>query len=78
MVDGIKEVLQFIGMILVTVGALLIMIPKRLGIWMMLVAQFVWAVWAFQGGMFFFLIQSLFLIPVNIIALYQWKKRGIK
>jgi len=75
--DGLV-ILEFVGMVLVMVAAFLIMIPKRLGIWIMTISQVVWTIYAFQCGKHFLLFQSLFLIPVNIIALYQWRKRGIK
>ena len=77
MVDGVKG-LEVVSTILVMIAVPLIAIPRRFGIWIMLASQITWASWAyFKGGTHFFFFQCLYLIFFNIIALYQWKKKGI-
>ena len=61
----------------VLAGVILISIPKIHGLYLMFIAQLLWAVVAFNTGLYFLFVQSLFLFCINIIGIFNWRRKRI-
>jgi hypothetical protein len=71
-------VVEAIAAILVLSGVTLIAIPRIEGIYIMIVAQILWTVYAIiPPFQLFFLGQSFVLFIINFFALYSWRKKGV-
>lgn len=63
--------------ILTVISVLYIAVPRRSGLWLMCLAQILWAIEGyiiFHNGM---LCQSLILLFINVISIISWKNKGI-
>ena len=70
----IVEVLATITSI---IGIHLITIPKRLGLWFLVIGQIFWMVFAYMNDQKFFLFQGLIFLVYNLVAAYNWKRKGV-
>jgi len=75
--DAIK-ISEIIATILCIVGVIYITIPKRKGLWYLIVGTIVWLFFAYLTKHWYFFSQNLFLLGLNIISLKTWKNKGIK
>jgi len=74
--DFIK-IIELSATILILLSVYLISIPKLLGQKIMIIGQLLWIIFAFLTKSYFFLIQSIILLFFNILAIINWKKKGI-
>lgn len=74
--DYVKS-LEIISTILTLIGIPLISIPKRIGMWFLLVATVSWGIFAFLTEHKFFLMQNLYIFCFDIVALINWKNKNI-
>lgn len=70
-------VVEFVAMVLTIWGVVVISVPKRYGLWILVVAQILWSLFAYSQETYFFLFESLFLLVFNFVGLYNWKKKGV-
>jgi len=74
--DFLTEI-EFIATALVVVGVSLLTIPKRWGLVLLFFAQIFWTLFGFFTHRWFFMGQSAFLFFLNIVAIWNWKRKGI-
>lgn len=72
-----KLIVEILATIITLVGCLIISIPKRVGLWILVVGQILWSIFAYLNNQNFFLFQSLFLLFFNFVGLYNWKRKGV-
>jgi hypothetical protein len=72
------KVIEFISFVLTVIGALLISIPRKIGLYFFIVAGVSWSYFAFLNHQYYFLIQNFVLICFDFIGIYSWTKHGIK
>lgn len=69
--------LEMVNALIVCIGVILISIPNIKGIWLMLLAQTGWTLFAFINQQWFFLFQSIFLFFANVYGIYSWHKQSV-
>lgn len=72
------NIIEILATITIMIAVPLVAIPKRFGLWVMVLGQILWSIFAIMKGHTFFTIQSIFLLLVNFYGLYSWKRKGIK
>lgn len=70
-------VVEFVATLLTIWGVVVISIPKRYGLWILVVGQILWSLFGYSQETYFFLFESLFLLVFNFVGLYNWKKKGV-
>ncbi len=70
--------IEFIATVLVLLGVYFITVPKVLGIYIMILAQIFWTIFAYIKGAPFLLLQNVILMCFNFRGIRNWKKKGIK
>lgn len=71
-------IVEILASVITLVGVTLISIPKRIGIYVLLVGDFLWILFSYLTNHYFLLSQNVYLLLINIYAVYSWKKKGIK
>jgi len=71
------NLIEIFAPLLVLLSMILISVPKRIGLLMGATAQILWIYWGFQTGVLGVSAQSLFLLVFNLLALKNWKSKGI-
>jgi hypothetical protein len=74
--DYIKGI-EIISTILTLIGITLISIPKRIGMWILLVATIFWTSFAYLTNHNYFLLQNIYIFCFDVIALINWNRKGI-
>ncbi|MEN6292517.1 MAG: hypothetical protein ABFD07_10960 [Methanobacterium sp.] len=74
---NIVTIVEIIATILTIYGVIVIAIPKRYGLWILTIAAVAWGAFGYMTDAIFLLIQNVFLGIVDLVALYNWKKKGI-
>lgn len=74
--DYIKGI-EIISTILTLIGITLISIPKRIGMWILLVATIFWTSFAYLTNHNYFLFQNIYIFCFDVIALINWNRKGI-
>lgn len=70
--------LESISTFLVIISVILLSIPKIQGLYVMILAQVGWSLFALcEEDHWFFLLQSLFLLLINSIAIRNWRKKHV-
>ena len=72
------KVVEFIAFVLTVVAALYVSIPRKIGLYIFIVAGVFWSYFAIINEQYFFLIQNFVLICFDAIGIYNWTKQGIK
>lgn len=72
------KIFEFSGSIITIIGVGLIAIPKVLGLVLLLIASIIWMFYFYITHQFFLMIQNTILLFFNIVAIYNWRKKGIK
>jgi|LSQX01.1.fsa_nt_gb nicotinamide riboside transporter PnuC len=70
-------IIEFIAFALTIIGALFISIPKKIGLYIFIIACIFWSYFAIITQHYFLLIQNFILICFDIIGIYNWSKQGI-
>jgi len=73
-------IVEIIATILTLIGIPLISIPRVIGMWILVVSTIFWIIFCclnFNNHLGL-LIQSIYVLCFDIIAIYNWKKKGIK
>lgn len=73
----ISKVLEIISTILVMIAVPLISVPNIKGLYVLVLAQIGWSIFAFLTNHYFFLIQSVFLLMFNFIGIWNWNRKGV-
>ena len=68
--EGVATVLCLVGVIYGT-------IPRRIGLYYLIVGTIVWLIFVYLASHWFLFSQEVFLLILNIISLKTWKKQGI-
>lgn len=71
-------IIEIIATVLILISVALVSIPKRCGLYVMIVGQLFWLAFAYITGSYGLLVQNAILCCVNVWGLYSWKKNGIK
>ena len=71
------SMLELISSMLVVVGVLLICVPKISGLWVLILGQVGWCVFAAVNDQYFFFIQGMFLMVFNFWGIRNWRRKGI-
>ena len=72
------KALEMFSTICIMVGVPLISIPKIHGLYVMIFGQLGWFIFAYlKGDQQFFMIQSLFLLTMNFVGIYSWRKKKV-
>jgi hypothetical protein len=75
--DHVK-IIEIIATVLTLIGIPLMSIPRRIGMWILMVATIFWLIFAYLTSYNFFLVQNIYILFFDIYALWSWKKLGIK
>jgi len=73
----VESNIELVSSILSIIGVLILSIPKRLGLWVLLVAQVLWTIFGYLKGQQYFLIQSIIMIGINVMSIYNWKRKNV-
>jgi hypothetical protein len=71
------KIFELSATIITIIGILYTTIPKRVGLYWLIVGTILWGIYAILNSSWFLLSQEIFLIFLNIIALKNWKNKGI-
>lgn len=69
--------LEIVATVLVIVGVSILTIPKRWALIVLFFAQIAWALFGYFEEQWFFMGQSIFLWGLNVVAILNWKRKGI-
>ena len=69
---------ELIATVLCIIGVTYGSIPRRIGIWYLIVGTIFWFIFALLTEYWFLLSQQAFFLIINIICLKTWKKQGIR
>jgi nicotinamide riboside transporter PnuC len=72
------KVLEILATIITLIGIALISIPKRLGMYILIVGSILWIIFSYLNSHYFFLIQTIICLILDIYGIYSWKKKGIE
>lgn len=75
--DHVKTV-EIFATLFTLVGVIFVCIPKKIGIYFIILGSILWVVFSGICNHQFLFLQNFFVLILNIYALYSWKKRGIK
>jgi len=75
---AIINVCEFLATVLCLVGVIYGTLPRRVGLWYLIVGTVIWMIFAYYYKHWFFFSQESFLLVLNVISLKTWKKAGIK
>lgn len=64
-------------MVLVFAGVWQITIPKKNGLYWMILAQIFWSIFAVMTGSWFLLLQNVVLLGFNVRGIRNWTAKGI-
>jgi hypothetical protein len=73
----LSTVIEFTAMMFVFIGVYLVSLPNIRGIYVMIVAQTFWTIFAIMKGAPFLLMQNVVLMGLNIFAIRNWKRKGV-
>jgi hypothetical protein len=73
----LSTVIEFTVMMFVFIGVYLVSLPNIRGIYVMIVAQTFWTIFAIMKGAPFLLMQNVVLMGLNIFAIRNWKRKGV-
>lgn len=76
--DYIKLTIELLATILCIVGVIYITIPRRIGLWYLIIGTILWIIFSLFWSHWFLFSQEVFLLILNIISLKTWKKIGIR
>lgn len=76
--DYVKILIEALATILCIVGVIYITIPRRIGLWYLIIGTFLWLVFALFWRHWFLFSQEVFLLILNIISLKTWRNTGIR
>ena len=71
------KIVELLATVTSIVGIIYITIPKRTGLYYLIIGTIFWGVFAVLSKSWFLLSQEIFLIVLNIISLKTWKDKGI-
>lgn len=74
----IINIIEITATILILVSVALVSIPKRCGLYIMIIGQLFWLTFAYITGSWGLFAQNAILCCVNFWGLHSWKKNGIK
>lgn len=69
--------LEIAATILTLIGITLISIPKRIGMYILIVGAILWIMFSYLNNHYFFLFQSAYCLLLDVFGIYSWKRRGI-
>jgi hypothetical protein len=72
------KITEVAATILTLIGVPIMSIPRRSGMWFLVVAQILWSFFSILSQHYYLLCSSIFVLLCNFYALYSWKKLGIK
>ena len=70
-------ILEALATILCIIGVIYGTIPKRKGLWYLIIGTLIWMLFAFLTDHWYLFSQEVFLLALNIISLKTWKTQGI-
>jgi hypothetical protein len=73
----LSTVIEFTAMMFVFIGVYLVSLPNIRGIYVMIVAQTFWTIFAIMKGAPFLLMQNVVLMGLNNFAIRNWKRKGV-
>ena len=76
-VMNLDNIVEISATIVTLIGVITITIPKRQGMIILVFAQILWSYFGYLNNKWFFMSQSLFILVLNIIAIYNWKRKNI-
>lgn len=76
--DYVKIGSEAIATILCLIGVVYGTIPRRIGLWYLIVGEITWIVFSLLYSHWFLFTQTIFLLILNAISLRTWKKAGIR
>ena len=76
--DYVKLTIECFATIFCLVGVIYGTIPRRIGLWYLIVGTILWIIFALLYKHWFLFSQEVFLLILNIISLKTWKKAGIR
>jgi len=76
--DYVKVVVELFATILCLVGVIYGTIPRRVGLYYLIVGTILWIIFSLFWSHWFLFSQEVFLLILNIISLKTWKKAGIR
>jgi nicotinamide riboside transporter PnuC len=71
------KILEILYTLMIIVSVYLISIPKRIGLYIMVVGQFLAVPVFYSRGLYFALVLMLILNVLNIKGIICWKKKGV-
>lgn len=72
------KIIEILATILTLIGIPIISIPRRIGMWILVVASFLWIIFSYLTNYNYFLLQNIYVLGFDFYALWSWKKKGIK
>lgn len=76
--DHVKLWSEVFATVLCLIGVVYGTIPRRIGLWYLIVGEIAWIVFSLLYGHWFLFTQTIFLLILNTISLWTWKKAGIR
>ena len=73
----ILKIIELIATITSIVGITYITIPKRIGLYFLIVGTIFWGIFAILNHSWFLLSQQSYLMILDIISIKTWKDKGI-
>ena len=69
--------LEIVATALVIIGVSILTIPKRWALVLLFFAQIAWGLFGYFEEQWFFMGQSIFLFGLNVVAIWNWRRKGI-
>lgn len=76
--DYVKPIVEAFATIFCIIGVIYGTIPRRIGLWYLIVGTILWIVFSVLWNHWFLFLEEVFLLILNIISLKTWKKAGIR
>jgi len=73
----IPRIIELCCTVISIIGVTLVCIPKIQGVYLIILAQTGWVIFSALKDLDFLLIQSLYMVGINIYAIWSWGKKNV-
>lgn len=72
-----NTILEILATLITLIGITIISIPKRFGLYILVLGAILWILFAYSMNYNFLLFQSVYVLFFDGYGIYSWKKKGI-